>query len=60
MKEEAPTYHEIGVLSNYKEYRTWVFQQRATLRNYLIASGPIDAENDVLSPGSNEVRRFRQ
>jgi hypothetical protein len=54
VKEEAPTYHEIGALSKFKEYRNGVVHQGASkgprcidLRNYLIVSGAVDAENGV-------------
>lgn len=67
VKEEAPTYHEIGTLSKFKEYRNWVVQKGASkgprcngLRNYLIVSGAVDAETGVLIPGTNQMRRYRQ
>ena len=67
VKEEAPTYLEIATLDKYGDYRQWIYNQGATkgaraadLRNYLMAGDFFSQESDVMIPGSNEVRRFRQ
>ena len=67
VKDDAPTYAEIGSMDKYKDYRSWIFSQGKSkgpraidLRNYLIAAGIFDERGDVLIPGSTEVRRFRQ
>eukprot|EP00435_Cladocopium_sp_Y103_P026519 s49_g6.t1 len=67
VKDEAPTYAEIGSLGKYKEYRSWLFTQGkskgprvADLRNYMIAAGVFNEDEDVMIPGSSEVRRFRK
>ena len=67
VKEDSPTYVEIGTLAKYREYRNWVIQNGESkgarcvdLRNYLISSGVVSSGNQVAIPGTSEVRRYRE
>eukprot|EP00435_Cladocopium_sp_Y103_P050088 s413_g15.t1 len=67
VKEASPTYYEIGTMTKYAEYRNWVFQHGESkgprcvdLRNYLICSDAVSSNDNVMIPGTSEVRRFRE
>ena len=67
VKDEAPTYFEIGTKAKYQEYRNWVVMNGESkgarcvdLRNYLLCSGSMQSDGQILIPGTSEVRRFRE
>ena len=67
VKDEAPTYFEIGTKAKYLEYRNWVVMNGESkgarcvdLRNYLLCSGAMQADGQIMIPGTSEIRRFRE
>ena len=67
MKDEAPTYFETGTQAKYQEYRSWVVQNGESkgarcvdLRNYLICSGAVSSDGQIMIPGTSEARRFQE